>query len=451
MAEGDRGSEHPTPADLDCFLRGELSSKKAAGIVGHLLTGCARCRQAMAPLAAVILSPHSEPPEFPAERGSEYDFPLFRAFARARRYAAALERERAEALREWPLAAIPSPPPLTAEQRTARDWKRCEQFLERCRALRQSDPEGMVMLASLAVALSERIEPKGVTLAEIADLQAKVRAELGNARRITGDLPGAEGDLGHALHRADQGTGNGALLTHLMDLTASLFVDQRRFSEAFELLDCVEKMHRATGDLHAAGRALVSRGTAAGHALALEEAIRLLGEGLRLLDPRRDPKLVLMAIHNLLMFLPIVGRSSEAAHLLARSRALYAAYADRVDWLKARWLEGRIAAEQGDDATAETAYSEVRAGFSEAELPYDAALVSLDLAAVWLRNGRHREITGMIDETVAIFRARNIRREAIGALLMLREACERQGATAALLRTVTSELQRLEREPVRRG
>jgi hypothetical protein len=34
---------------------------------------------------------------------------------------------------------------------------------------------------------------------------------------------------------------------------------------------------------------------------------------------------------------------------------------------------------------------------------------------------------------------------------MLREACERQRATAALLRTVTCELQRLEREPVRRS
>jgi tetratricopeptide (TPR) repeat protein len=235
-----------------------------------------------------------------------------------------------------------------------------------------------------------------------------------------------------------------------MDLAASLSIDQRRFQEAFRLLDATYQMHRAAGDLHAAGRTLISKGIATGHALDPEGAIRLLGEALRLIDTRRDPKLVLAAVQNLLSFLVEVGRLGEARRILEQSRPLYDVYAERLDRLKVRWLEGFMAAEQGDDATAETAYSDVRAGFSEAELPYDAALVSLDLAAVWLRNGRHREIAGMIDEMVAIFRARNIRREAIGALLMLREACERQGATAALLRTVTSELQRLEREPARR-
>jgi tetratricopeptide (TPR) repeat protein len=405
----------------------------------------------MAPLAALVLSPQAEPPAIPFGSGAEYDFPLFRAFANARRYAAMLERERSDARREPFLAVVPSQPPLTAEQKMARDQARCESFLERCRSLRHSDPEGMQMLATLAVVLAERIEPRGIQETEIADLRARAWAELGNARRVTGDLAGAETDLGRAFQRADQGSGDRPLLIHLMDLTASLFTDQRRFSEAFGLLDQVERMHRATGDLHATGRTLVSKGIAAGHALDPEEAIRFLAEALRLLDPRRDPKLVWAAVHNLLSFLVDVGRLVEARRLLTASRSLYTAYAEALDQLKARWLEGLIAAGLGENTAAEQAFGEVRAGFSEAELPYDAALVSLDLAAVWLRNGRHREITGMIDETVAVFRARNIRREAIGALLMLREACERQGATAALLRTVTSELQRLEREPVRRG
>jgi hypothetical protein len=52
---------------------------------------------------------------------------------------------------------------------------------------------------------------------------------------------------------------------------------------------------------------------------------------------------------------------------------------------------------------------------------------------------------------LAIFRARNIRREAIGALLMLREAFEKDRATVTLLRNVASELQRLDREPARRA
>jgi tetratricopeptide (TPR) repeat protein len=309
----------------------------------------------------------------------------------------------------------------------------------------------MQMLASLAVSLAERIEPQGPTMQQVADLRARAWSELGNACRISGDLAGAEANLVRALLYADQGSGTSAPLLHLADLTASLLIDQRRFADAFQLLDLIEQVHRAAGDLHAAGRTLVSKGIAAGHALDTEDAVRLLGEALRLIDAHRDPKLVWAAVHNLLSFLVDAGRCEEAGHLLAISRSLYAAYAERLDLLKARWLEGRIAIELGDVRVAEEAFREVRAGFKEASLPYDAALASIDLAGIWLRAGRTREIRGLIDEMVAIFRARNIRREAIGALLMLREACERDRATAALLRTVTAELQRLEREPVRRS
>ena len=57
-------------------------------------------------------------------------------------------------------------------------------FLESCRSLRQSDPEVMVLLASLTVALAERIEapagsvPEAADAADLADLRARAWAEL---------------------------------------------------------------------------------------------------------------------------------------------------------------------------------------------------------------------------------------------------------------------------------
>jgi tetratricopeptide (TPR) repeat protein len=445
MAGGNRGSEHPSLAELNRFLRGELSPQAAAPVVAHLLIGCKSCCRQMAPLAALILSPQTAPPEVSSGGHSEYDFPLFRAFAKARRHAAALEQERSEAAHEHFPKALPPPAPLTAAQRARRDMALCQAFIERCRTLRHSDPEGAQMLASFAVSLAERIEPHEQN-AELPDLQARAWAELGNARRVAGDLAEAESDLGRAMRRAEQGSGDRGLLVQLMDLTASLLVDQQRFAEAMQLLDGVERMHRSAGDLHAAGRALVSKGTAAGLGLNPQEAVRLLIEALQLLDARRDPDLVFMTVHNLLSYLVDCGRSTEAARLYAQSRVLYARYPGRLDRLKARWLEGRIAAAQGDDTTAEAAFQEVQTGFAAVDLPYDAALASIQLADIWLRTGRTREIKGLVDEMVTIFRAHNIRREVIGALLMLREACEREGATVALLRTVTRELQRLERE-----
>jgi tetratricopeptide (TPR) repeat protein len=450
MAEGDRSANHPSPAQLSRFLSGEMSGREAAPIVAHLLTGCQLCREQMEPLAAVVFA-RGLPPEPPASDGTEYDFPIFRAFATARRFAEALTRERGDGREEKPLREVPPPPPLSRHERALRDELRCHTLLERSRSLRQSDPEGMVLNASLAVALAEQIPP-GQTLSRpaLADLQARSWAELGNARRVADDLAGSEAALARAVEHAGQGTGDPRLLALLMDLTASLYVDQRRFGEAVQLLDCTHALYRSLGQPHQAGRTLISRGIATGYALDSEEAVRLIGQGLGLIDSERDPKLALAGVHSVLYFLVESGRLAEARDLLELGRPLYAAQGGPLDQLKARWLEGLIAAGLGDDASAERALSEARIGFANAELPYDAALASLALAEIWLRGGRTRKIKELVDEMLAVFRARKIRREAIAALLMLREALEQEGATVALLRSVASELTRLEREPARR-
>ncbi len=438
---GDR-SHHPGPAELDRLLLGELSSREASHVVSHLLTGCESCRQRMESLAAVLFAPDLVP-DAPVEVGSEYDFPLFRAFAAARRYALAVVREQREVEHDRAdisLREVPPPEPSGA-------WQRCEQFLDRCRELRHSDPEAMVAAASLAVSLGERIDPQLHGSRALADLQARALSERGNARRVADDLQGAGADLARALERAGEGTGDPHLLARLIDLTASLRTDQRRFDEAFQLLDWVHAIHLELGESHEAGRALISKSNAAAYALDLGEAVRLLAQGLALIDADRDPKLALAAIHNLLSHLVDADQLVEAARLIGESRPLYASQGGRLERLKARWLEGRISSGLDDPAAAERAFHEVRTGFEEADLPYDMALVSLDLAALWLDQGRNREIQLLLDETVAIFRDRGIRREAIAALLMLREAFERERATAALLRTVASELQRLENEP----
>lgn len=444
---------HPHPAELERFLLGELPGHDMARVIGHLLKGCDVCARQMKPLATVLLRPDLVS-ETPVEVGSKYDFPLFRAFAAGRRYAAARASEREEAERDrqdLPLREVPMPEPLDERARAVRDWERCEQMIARSRELRRNGPEVMVAAASLAVSLAEGISPELAGPLKLADLQTRAWAERGNARRIADDLPGAEADLARALERATRGTGDPRLLARLMDLTASLRTDQRRFGEAFQLLDWVYSIHRELGEIHEAGRALISKSNAAAYALDLDEAVRLLGQGLALVHADREPGLVLAAVHNLLSHLVDSGQVAEARRVFRESRDLYAAYAGPLERLKARWLEGRIALGLGDPVEAERSFLDVRNGFDQADLPYDMALVALDLAALWLEQGRNREIQTLLDETVTVFQVRGIRREAIGALLMLREAFERERGTAALLRTVAAELQRLENEPVRRA
>jgi tetratricopeptide (TPR) repeat protein len=435
---------------LERFLLGDMSPRQAAPMMAHLLGGCERCRQEIAPLASAMFATGPLAPEASSSSGAEYDFPLFKAFAAARRYAATIGKAKEDAKR----LSDPFPKEVpAAEAHGSQEWtqdpkERCEFLLEQCRSLRYSDPEGMVLTATLAVTLAEQIEA-GLP-EKLADLRARAWAELGNARRVADDLPSAEGALSRALALSGQGTGDPLLLARLMDLTASLYIDQRRFEEANRLLDWVYVIYRTAGDVHSAGRALISKGVSANYSLESEQAIGFLSQGLRLIDPAREPKLVLSAVHGITWCLVDCGRVSEASALLDQTRSLYTMHGERFDELRAHWLEGRIAAGLKRDARAEEAFLHVQEGFRKADLPYDRAIVSLDLAALWLHQGRTAETIEVIDEMVAIFRARNIRRETIGALLMLREAVQKDQATTALLQAVAGEFRRLERFPARK-
>jgi len=100
---------------------------------------------------------------------------------------------------------------------------------------------------------------------------------------------------------------------------------------------------------------------------------------------------------------------------------------------------------------AETRLQEARSSFEELELTYDVALVSLDMAVLWLRAGRITEIGELIEGTIMTFRSHGIRREALGMLLVVREAFQKNQMTEALLRTAAAELLRLEGSPLRRS
>lgn len=454
MAEGDR-DDHPSPVELDRFLLGEISPRQAAPLLAHLIHGCEHCRQRMEPMASVMLETRQNKPESSPEAGAgaEYDFPLFKAFAAARRFAETRAQEKTgdvpvptvPALKEAPLRATSGVP------KTDRDWARCQALLDRCRSLRYNDPETLVLTASLAVSMAERLDDGSHGTAELADLQARAWAERGNARRVADDLAGAEADLSRALERAARGTGDVLLLARLMDLTASLYTDERRFAEACQLLDAVYTIYHREGDWQAAGRALISKGVSTGYAFNVEEAVHLISQGIGLIDAGRDPKLAMVGIHNLIWCLVECGRAPQANQLFTHSRKLFFSYTERLDAIKTTWLEGRIAAALRDDERSEQRFLEARASFEEAKLPYEVALVSLDMAALWLRTGRTAEVKSLIDETISIFRDRKIRREAIGMLLVVREAFQKEEATETLLRTVAAELLRLEDVPTRRG
>jgi tetratricopeptide (TPR) repeat protein len=441
-------SDHPTPADLEGFLSSRLSVEERRAILAHLFRGCEPCREAMVPLADALFRPgRAEPPDGHGN-GWAYEFPITRAVKQALRQARELAREREIAAGE--IAALLRggvPAALPAEPGGQRGWAWCEQFIAESRAQVHEDPQAALLLGTFAVTLAEgRLESERFPPGQVADLCARARAELGNARRVSDDLASAEGEMSRALAHAERGTGDPLLLARIMGLTAALYRDQRRFAEAGRLLDAVQGIYRDHGEPHLAGRALVSKGLLLGAGNDCWGAIRRIEEGIALLDPCREPALLFTAVHSLIWFLVEAGELDSARRLLGTSDDLYTLLAGAVDLVKRRWMEGRIAAALGDLPGAAAAFAEARQGFARHGKPGDVALVSLDLATVYLRQGRPAEVGRLAQEMLVTFRTLGIRREAIAAILLLEEAVAAERATLALCQEIAARLRRLDGE-----
>jgi hypothetical protein len=119
----------------------------------------------------------------------------------------------------------------------------------------------------------------------------------------------------------------------------------------------------------------------------------------------------------------------------------------RFDLLRLRWTEGDILQGLGHESRAEAAYLEVRKGFIEHGISYDAASVTLALATLYLRQGRAAEIKQLAVEMLPIFQSRDLHQEAIAALLLFRRAVEMENLTLRMIEEVSEVVRRSQGKP----
>jgi tetratricopeptide (TPR) repeat protein len=321
-------------------------------------------------------------------------------------------------------------------------------------AVRDDDPREMVELAQLGRLVVEKIDARRCGAHVISDLRARTSAELANAYRLTDNFPAAWEAIGEAIRSLVMGTGDLLLLARVADLTASLLASQRRFDEATELIDPLLELYEQLGDHHLVGRALIKKGTFASYAHQPAEALRLVVAGAELIDPRREAALPASVLQTIIGSTVEFGRYRQARILLWRMRAMRLLPNNHQDQLRFRWLEAKIYDGLGDHERAEKAFLQAREGFRQSGLVYPTALCGLDLASLWIRQGKRTEARGLIEEMIATFRSLGIAREALASLLLLREVCARDWESddriCDRLRMITVYLTELERQPIPR-
>jgi len=362
----------------------------------------------------------------------------------------ALARERAQApslFVELTAYAVTQRDLIVRNDPRFRTWGLFELLVERSLEMAVRDSGYAEELGLLALRLSERLDPEVYDARMIEDYRGRAWAHIGNARRVRSDLRGAEEAFEEADALLRKGSQESVERAIFFDLKASLRRAQRQFDEALGLLRRAVSIFIQHGHRHRAGRSLVNLATVRNHAGNPEQAIPILQQALEFIDPEQEPRLLLCTRHNLIDYLAGSGRFLEAQGLYRETRPLYRDFPDAWAQNRRKWVRGRIARGLGQPRLAESLFLAARDGFVEESVPYDTALVSLEIATLYAEQGRTADLKRLAREMLPIFSSLQIHREALAALTFLKQAIAAEQASLAVVTGVADFLRRARHDP----
>jgi tetratricopeptide (TPR) repeat protein len=454
MTNTERLSCSRTSSSLVDYVHGELSLRERRGIERHL-SRCPVCAAAVADMNEAAsslpqLRSHEPTPESLDRAFAAFRGPVGSPFPR--RVEAKTDREGpSRADEQGEVAALvadvrsrPSAerPDLVRNSAQFHTLVFCERSVSECFELVYSEPAEALSWGEVAVAAADALDERVYEGALVEDMRGRARVYLANARRVMSDFTGSRQIFREAHLHFARGSGDPLGRGHLFFFEATLRWAERQLEPAHRLLDRAMAYYEQAGDKHLVGVAMFQRHAVLERAGDAEGAVTAIRDALPLLDPVRDPRVWQIAHHALVWCLNESGRHDDALALLEQVRAGYSGTSDRMLLLRLTWTEGRIELSRGRLLEAEQAFTTVRSAFIDERIPIEVALASLDLAVVYLRQGRTAEIKRLAVEMLTIFRSLHIHREAIAALMLLQQAVEMETLTLGLITELAAYLER---------
>ena len=310
-----------------------------------------------------------------------------------------------------------------------------EQYLRLCGDVLFRDPQQALILAKLAPRYAELVAEHSSEVSGPV-LRLKASATLGSAYRACGQFPQAE----QAFREAQQEEQNAPPLVRadLYRRYAYFCLVQRR-PEALVWIGKALTIHRIEGDMaerHEFGCCLLCRGHIQFELGDPGESLVDLSNALNHISLRHDEKPYYATLHNLVVWAGDHGSEEQlvgALNKLKLALHLLAGYKKRhfVKY-KLRWLVALVQGRLGQHGVAELTFLEVRKGLLELRLPYDVAMVSIDLGILYLETGRITECRRLAAETVKLFSRMSSERNAMAALLLWQRASAEEISTELL-------------------
>lgn len=380
-------------------------------------------------------------------RGAADYGPAFEAAAQSVRHTRLMSERARAATATWVAgveasAAGPLDEPADGVDRRQLSTELLTALLERSRDLWKVDPQRSLFLAQTALRLLDEPSTTGIPDPVRSDLEARGHAFVGNAHRILNDYRSADREFVAAQSALGRGTEDPRERALVLTLLATLRRSQSDFAQTLRLLQQAAAIYRWTEERHLEGQTYWLMAIAQSYAGQPELSIPLAQRAAELVDADRHPEVLAGIEQNMAHFLCAAGRPEEARRTLARARRLAESTGVGRDFQQLRWVEGQIALALGEREEGERILLGVRDEFIAVRNLYDTALVSLELAAEYLDQGRTADAKRLAEETLPIFQSLEIHRESLAALIAVQRAIELETATAGLVRELLESLRR---------
>lgn len=421
---------HLTPELMASLAKYELPPVVFANlVVNHLLALCPTCRTA-------VQTTYKR-----ADAEDRFD----RAFAVAQKAVDEGQQVRSQEVRQVrrELTELLRTAPEAREARVRRAISRfgspllVDLLIEESQRIIRDKPEEALRLARLARTVAERLTAEPWA----SEKRVRAAAHQGNASRTCGDFSSAETSFLEARRLLKKGMVADALIhAEVARLEGSLRIDQRRFEEAEALLSQAILLYRLNRETRSTAISLMKLALLYSLRGETPAAIEANLEALRGIDREHDPQLHDWARHNLATYLCDGQEFGKARQVLSQ---VPSEKVGRTTLARRLWLEGRIARGLEELERAESLFKGAIDGFRRLRLPLFIGLCMLDLAELYLEEGRTRDLTALAGDLNPLFSMPELHAEASQALLLFQNAALQELLSRQLVNEVRSRLERL--------